>query len=199
MTRPAVLKEVVSASMGCFNFGAYHASFLLALCATDATAMKRFSEEKHSGRRFKAFLRGEMPRLCGAKDFWVAVDMPENRSTLAVDETGIPELPRVDDDFYRRAGQPRLVLMEGVLYHAFRCALTHEADLPDVELLPPTESGCVSVTVDTKVRISADIIPRLLHAVTNSPINEDVFGTGKETVATEPDSTGSTSEGGSPT
>jgi len=37
-----VLNELVNASLGCFYFGTYHASFLLALCAADATAKKRF-------------------------------------------------------------------------------------------------------------------------------------------------------------
>ncbi len=37
-----VLNELVNASLGCFYFETYHASFLLALCAADATAKKRF-------------------------------------------------------------------------------------------------------------------------------------------------------------
>jgi len=49
-----VLKELVNASLGCFYFGAYHASFLLALCAADAIAKKRFPNEKSVGRRFRS-------------------------------------------------------------------------------------------------------------------------------------------------
>lgn len=171
-----VLRELVDASLGCFYFGSYHASFLLALCAADATAKKRFPAETSVGRRFKGFLREHMPGLCGAQNFWVAVDMPEDQSTLPRDANGMPELPQVDDDFYQRRGQPRMVLMQGVLYHAFRCALSHEADLPDVELLPPTNDGAVSVQVDTKVRLSADIIRRLLYVVVHSPENKGIFG-----------------------
>jgi len=121
-----------------------------------------------------------MPQLCGAQNYWVAVDMPEDPTTLPLDANGMPDLPHVDDDFYRHAGQPRMVLMEGVLYHAFRCALSHQADLPDVELLPPTRNSAVAVKVDNKVRISADIIGRLLHAIVNAPENQGVFGTGKQ-------------------
>lgn len=79
-----------------------------------------------------------MPSLTGAQNFWVAVDMPEDRSTLTLDANGMPELPRVDDDFYQQRGQPRMVLMQGVLYHAFRCALSHEATKPTF----PTWSFC---------------------------------------------------------
>ena len=172
-----VLNELVNAALGAFHFGAYHASFLLALCAADATAKKRFPNEASVGRRFKSFLRAHMLSMCGAKDFWVAVDMPDDRSTLQLDDNGMPVLPKVDADFYERSGQPRMVLMEGVLYHAFRCALSHEADLPDVELLPPSPNGTVSVAVNTRVRISADIIGRLLAVVVNSPENQAVFGT----------------------
>ena len=171
-----VLKELVDASLGCFYFGAYHASFLLALCAADATAKKRFPNESSVGRRFKDFLRLSMPQLCGAQNFWVAVNMPEDRSTLPRDSNGIPELPKVDDDFYRQRGQPRMVLMQGVLYHAFRCALSHEGDLSDVELLPPDPKNGMTITVDEKVRISADIIGRLLYVIANAPENHGVFG-----------------------
>ncbi|MFG0243545.1 MAG: hypothetical protein ACF8R9_12235 [Phycisphaerales bacterium JB054] len=172
-----VLKELVDASAACFRSGAFHASFLLALCAADATAKKRFPAKKHVGPRFKGFLRESMPALYGVETFWVAVDMPEDRSTLAVDKFGSP-LQRDDDDFYRNAGVPRMILMEGVLYHAFRCALSHEADLPDVQLLPPTPDGAPSVTVDTTVRISANIIDRLLGVVVTAPENAEVFGGG---------------------
>ena len=178
-----VLKELVDASLGCFYFGAYHASFLLALCAADATAKKRFPNESSVGRRFKDFLRVYMPQLCGVQNYWVAVDMPEDRSTLPLDANGMPDLPQVDDDFYRQSGQPRMVLMQGVLYHAFRCALSHEAGLSDVELLPPTPNNAVRVTVDKKVRISADIIGRLLYAIANAPENHGVFGTQEQVSA----------------
>ena len=177
-----VLKELVGASMGCFNFGAYHASFLLALCAVDATAKKRYPEEKHVGRRFKDFLRDCMLQLCPAENFWVAVDMPDDRSSLPLDANGMPDVPRVDDDFYRSAGKPRMVLMQGVLYHAFRCALSHEADLPDVQLLPPNTDGSVTTMVDAKVRISPDIIVRVLNAVIASPENGAIFGANAHTV-----------------
>ncbi|QOJ04304.1 MAG: hypothetical protein HRU71_12770 [Planctomycetia bacterium] len=172
-----VLKELVDASLGCFHFGAYHASFLLALCATDATAKKRFPNECSVGRRFKDFVQAHMPQLFGAQNFWVAVDMPEDRSAFPLDANGVHNLPQVGDDFNRDKGKPRLVLMQGVLYHAFRCALSHEADLPDVELLPPTPNGAVAVKVDTKVRISADIIGRLLFAVVHAQENQGLFGT----------------------
>ncbi len=175
-----VLKELVDASLGCFHFGSYHASFLLALCAADATAKKRFPAEPSVGRRFKDFLRAHMAQLCGAQNFWVAIDMPDDRSSLPVDANGMPDLPRVGDDFYLQAGQPRMVLMEGVLYHAFRCALSHEAELPDVDLLPPTSDGAVTIAVDTKVRISAGIIMRLIYTVVQSPENEEVFGVPEE-------------------
>jgi len=188
-----VLKELVNASLGCFNFGAYHASFLLALCAADATAKKRFLNESSVARRFKDFLQVYMPQLCRAKNFWVAVDMPEDRSTLTLDANGMPDLPRVDDDFYRQSGQPRMVLMQGVLYHAFRCALSHQADLPDVELLPPTPNGAVAVKVDKKVRISADIIGRLLYVIVNAPENQGVFGTREQ--ASAPDAGSATAPG----
>ena len=188
-----VLKELVDASLGSFYFGAYHASFLLALCAADATAKKRFPHEQSVGRRFKDFVNEHMPQLCGAKNYWVAVDMPEDRSTLPCDANGLPVLPKVEDDFYHDTGIPRMVLMQGVLYHAFRCALSHEADLPDVELLPPTPDGGVTVKVDTKVRISADIIGRLLYAIVHAPENQGVFGTQEQAIAPSaaPDSTDS--------
>jgi hypothetical protein len=177
-----VLKELVNASLGCFHFGSYHASFLLALCAADATAKKRFPNERFVGRRFKDFMRANMPQLCRAENFWVAVDMPEDRSTVPLDEHGMPDLPRVDDDFYKMRGQPRMVLMEGVLYHAFRCALSHDGDLPDVELRPPTPNGALEIKVDTMVRVSADIIGRLLYAIVRSPENQEIFGTSEQMV-----------------
>lgn len=172
-----ILTEIVNASLGCFYFGSYHASFLLALCAADATAKKRFPNEKEVGVRFKAFLRAHMPQLCGAQEHWVAVDMPDDHSTLPRDAHGMPDLPKVGDSFYQLRGRPRLVLMEGVLYHAFRCALSHEADLPEVELRPPSANQGVEISVDTKVRVSADIIGRLLYAVVHATENHGVFGT----------------------
>jgi len=177
-----VLKELVNASLACFYFGAYHASFLLALCAADATAKKRFPNEKSVGRRFKDFIACHMPQLFGAQNFRVAVDMPEDRSSLPLDNDGKPNLPDVGDDYYAQTGKPRMVSMQGVLYHAFRCVLSHEANLPDVELLPPTPNGAVSVKVDTKVRISADIIGRLLYAVVHSPENQGVFSIEEQAV-----------------
>ena len=171
-----VLKELVDASLGCFYFGAYHASFLLALCCADATAKKRFPNELSVGRRFKDFLRGEMPQLCGVQNFWVAVDMPDDQSKLPLDEHGMPDLPEVGDDFYKQRGQPRMVLLEGVLYHAFRCALSHEGELSDVELLPPMSDDCVRVQVDTRVRVSSNIIGRLLYAVVKCAENQGLFG-----------------------
>jgi hypothetical protein len=170
-----VLKELINSSPGCSYFGAFHASFLLALCAADATAKKRFPREKTVGKRFKDFIRSYMPQICGAKEYWVAVDMPEISTAMPLDENGLPKLPRVGDDFRNQAGPPRLVLMEGVLYHAFRCALSHEADLPDVELLPPGPDGSVMIKVDTKVRISANIIVSLLHIIVNAPENQSTF------------------------
>lgn len=170
-----VLKEIVNESLRCRQSGAYHVAFLLALCAADATAKKCFPTEQSVGRRFKKFLSEQMQQLVGRKTYWVAVEMPDDGSQVPLDSNGMPALPEVGDDFNKERGNPRMVLMEGVLYHAFRCALAHEANLPDVELLPPTPSGAVSVKVDTKVRISADIIGRLLCAIVQHPANSDVF------------------------
>ncbi len=173
-----ILRELVAASRGCFNFGAYHASFLLALSAADATARRRFPDA-NVGMRFKHFLRDSMQLLTGVQDFWVAVDMPIDRSSLPLDDDGIPNLPRVGDRFYESQSEARMVLLEGVMYHAFRCALSHEADLPDVELLPPVGDGAISVCVDSKVRVSADIIVRLLSVIVSSPENRSEFKQGE--------------------
>ena len=160
--------------MGCYYFRAYHAAFLLTLCAVDATARKRFPTECSVGTRFKSFLREHMPQVCRVKNFWVAVDVSEDDSTLQRDEHGFPILTQVGDDFYKNCGQPRMVRLEGVLYHAFRCALSHEAQLHEVELLPPSGTG-YSVRVDSKVRLSADFIPALLNIVINAPENRESF------------------------
>lgn len=161
----------MAAAMGCLHFGARHAAFLLALCAADATAKRRFPTESDVGRRFKDFLSQSMPLLCGVEKYWVAVDMPQDRTILETDQYGIAAIPEVGDKFRTNLGQPRKVLLEGVLYHAFRCALSHEADLPEVELLPPTPDGALCVVVDDRVRISADIVARLLEVVANAPEN----------------------------
>jgi hypothetical protein len=168
-----ILRELVGSALGCFHFGAFHASFILALCAADATAKRRFPNEGSVGKRFKSFLKESMPQISGAKTYWVAVDMPEDRSALPMDEHGLPKLPEVGDDFRELEGRPRMVLMEGVLYHAFRCALNHEARLQEVELLPAI--GCVRVQVDTKVRISADLIIKMLEVVIAAPENHGDF------------------------
>lgn len=178
-----VLKELVHESLRCHQTGAYHAAFLLALCAADATAKKCFPAEQSVGRRFKKFISEQMQHLVGAKAYWVAVDMPDDGSQLPLDSNGMPALPEVGDDFNKNRGNPRMVLMEGVLYHAFRCTLSHEANLPDVELLPPTPRGAVLVRVDTKVRVSADIIGRLLSAIVQHPANSDVFSTQCQPIA----------------
>ena len=179
-----ILSEIVNSAMGCFNFRAYHASFLLTLCAVDATAQKRYTNERSVGTRFKSFLREYMPQICRVKNFWVAVDMPKDDSILEKDKDGVPIVPKVGDDFYKNCGQPRMVLLEGVLYHAFRCALSHEAQLHEVELLPPSGTG-FSVRVDSKVRLSADFIPTILNVVINAPENRDSF---PQSVSEKPDS-----------
>ena len=169
-----ILREIVDASLGCLYFGSYHASFVLAACAVEATAKARFPNESSSGRRVKDFLRENMSLMFRTVNLWVGVNMPEDKSSLPKDSDGHPDVPRVDDDFHRLKGEPRMVRMEGVLYHAFRCALSHEAKLEEVELLPPVGNG-LQIRVDEKVRLSADVVGRLLDAVIQAPENARLF------------------------
>jgi hypothetical protein len=175
-----LIKEYTAAIKLCYEAQLFHAAFVITLCLVDAVAKQEFPQEKEVGVRFKRFLRENMSKISNVKEFKISVDMPADQGTLPqrpafnkplnwpadIDFPTEPDVPDVGDDFRKHLGHPRVVLMEGILYHAFRCSLCHEATLPNsVEILPPV-GGSFSVNVaNGKVSLSADIIERLLRLV----------------------------------